>query len=387
MTLPKQDREDTPTSVLLRRAQSQSAPVARDGWGPAPTGKPSNQAIPAMRDGAPDARQTGKRPNVRDAGVDRVREEQESRRIKDLYQPKKTEPVKGQTTGRLLAMANKQGGEQPVQFKQMDEETYAKLDARSKGAVDANTMLEQAIAKDKALLGELDSNGDGRVSVREARTAGPTDNYRSNYESVFGKGESDERLNFAPNTVAALGALGTKDDKGTIESYLSGDNLITDQDLSKGLNVSTERRGRVATLPKNMIALQESLAAGRQVLLDRANPEQMGTMIDSLREGMLRGSDVRTVGQANSDINLNSLVDPEYRNRQSTMSQLYNAIMADNEVPLQERLAYMQDDMQMSELLRQYDIDGVDEWKKLLASQTGSINAAANAYQSTAGNQ
>ena len=294
----------------------------------------------------------------------------------------------GVPLGVLNARLEKQGS--GTTFKEMDVETYEGLDAKTRGAVDANTLLQQAISKDRGLVDELDANKDGYVSVKEADTAGGTANYRGNYESVFGKGAPDERLNFAPNTVAALGAMGVAEKGGKVEDYLSGRNLVTEQDMAAGYTKQDGpgrraepdgRRARVTQLSGKMTALQDTLAAGRSVLLANADRAQLGTMIDSLREGMMAGAKFDQLSNG-TGFNMSSLADEDYRARTMAIEDLYTQMQNAGLSELD-----MQDDAYISEVLAGNGLNNLDEWKAMLKKKQAGISTEAEAYQSTAGNR
>ena len=71
-----------------------------------------------------------------------------------------------------------------TQLKELDWDSYNKLDVNQRSRVDVNTLLTQAIDRDQMLLGGLDRNRDGKITAAEA--GDEAEGYRSTYESVFG---------------------------------------------------------------------------------------------------------------------------------------------------------------------------------------------------------
>lgn len=151
------------------------------------------------------------------------------------------------------------------ELQELTADQYNKLTGRQKAAVDYNTILSEAVAKDLA-------NQDEYKNVKGlARKT-----YDVAAEELFGKDRGSDL--YAPETLAVLRQLNLKDELADLDDYLGLKTAITEDDL--GALASDANRGRsnimngsdmdradyVGGLADKTEKLQQSLAEGNKML-------------------------------------------------------------------------------------------------------------------------
>ena len=115
----------------------------------------------------------------------------------------------------------------------MTREEYNALSPRERAAVDFNTALSRAVAKDEA-------------RAKKGQYEDVTDTQREQYEKtvnrLFGETRGSDR--YAPETVALLDQLDYKDKFGDLDDFLDLKILATDEDISGGLLNSGQAQER-----------------------------------------------------------------------------------------------------------------------------------------------
>ena len=210
---------------------------------------------------------------------------------------------RGPQTPLNVLLKRADGPDLGTQLKELDWDSYNKLDVNQRSRVDVNTLLTQAIDRDQMLLGGLDRNRDGKVTAAEA--GDEAEGYRSTYESVFGAHRGTERdLEFAPHTVAALSLLGAEALPSDLGEYLAGNRFVTETELSDRADRPTgpgqrpsESAVRESSLAESMARVAVALDQGRGLANGAARPvnfgtasnEQFGAFVESLRADMKAG--------------------------------------------------------------------------------------------------
>ena len=308
-------------------------------------------------------------------------------------------------------------------FKQLTWDEYNALDSDSRAAVDANTLLQKAVLKDRELVGLLDANKDGRVSYSEGRKdygAKDDKNYGENYRRTFSRGTSYgnprqaeidsaigkdalpglDELTYAPNTLAALNLLNINDSKGSIDEYLSGSAFITERDLSKNAHkrkeetpaweVGTGRDDLISRLTEGMAAVSQKFDAGEAVVGGRSTAlsisgtgdERLSNLVDALRRDMAAGAtfDYLTEFDPNASVqptrvDLSALDDRDYAERRGYLDLLYSNIEA------QEGAEAL---LNKEKILPFLEEEGSDwgEWQRLVTNR--QRYGKTNDYRSTA---
>ena len=300
--------------------------------------------------------------------------------------------------------------------RQMTWEEYNALDADGRAAVDANTMLSDAIAKDQALIQTLDVDKNGYVSWSEGSGnygKGGVESYRANYDRVFNRelpddrttvsrmGRPDQREIYAPNTLAVLNTLGINDRYGEIEDYLGGHAYITDEDIKAGANKrkdgaafkpadENERTTLGIRLTEGMRDLTRSFDEGKavvgkeQIAIDLADKSatEFSAFVSTLRNEMALGKSFDNLtsfgddNAASSRVDLSSLVDRDYSERRGWLDMLYSNIQsnpADADKVTSKEF--------MSPWLESYGSTW-DEWQRLLSNK--GVYEPERAYRSSA---
>lgn len=179
---------------------------------------------------------------------------------------------------------------------------YNRLSPAEKASVDFNTLLNEALTKDKRLSKRF--GGKDRVWLLNELGKDATkemEGYRSVAHKVFGdqggKAIVGQDMRYMPNTVAALKEVGVRDIDLTLDEILGGSAFITDADLKnrrqKGYGNSA--RGQlVNTLAKGMRTWEDKMSQGRveveglrhKVDFTNADLTQIGAFIDAAATGM-----------------------------------------------------------------------------------------------------
>lgn len=267
-----------------------------------------------------------------------------------------------------------------VEFYEMTWEEYDKLDSRSKGAVDANTLLMNAQRSDKNLLGSLDADDDGRLTLREgSKDFGNDRAYDDAYSRVFENRSRDEldllNLTYAPNTLAALNMLNIREPQSTLEQYLGDDMFISDGELKAGYHRAdpvekdpklvdpdvldtgrdTERSLTTPGLTRNewitgisgnMTILSEALEQGAGILdgfntpvsVTNAGGDRFSQFVTSLRNDMSRGASFDSIFTVSEDgapvdrVSLAPLVDEDFAQNRANMERMYRIVTEDPQV-------------------------------------------------------
>ena len=293
--------------------------------------------------------------------------------------PRSGDKPKGslRTSSREEVGATREANFTPV-FREMTWDDYNALDGETRSAVDANSLLQQAVSADKALLETLDLNQDGRVSYAEGRAdygAGDDANYAGNYNRVFdrtpsilkeekprnqlsgragmyagdGVGRNDD-LTYAPNTLAALNLLDIDDSKGRLDDYLSGAAFMTTDDIEAGLHKRKDGsglpdpaniQGRDALgvrTTEGMSKLSQQFDSGNTMVdgqlkatsVSGAGADRLGQLVASLRQGMAEGKSFDALTRFSDTmptrVDLSALDDPEYAERRGYLDLLYSNI-------------------------------------------------------------
>ena len=275
--------------------------------------------------------------------------------------------------GRAEVSASRQTGQVQGRFEEMTWEDYNTLDPETRAAVDANTLLREAVDKDTALVTQFDSNKDGRLSYAEGRkhyAAKDDKNYGNNYHRVFNRGMDVDHnkprasevgelndLTYAPNTLAVLNMLDLNDKKGVIDDYLNGTAFINADDIKEKRHARKDGKadfgfdavGRdvlnTAITEKMQRVTQEfdtgnAFVNGEQQALsiENASGEKFGQLVESLRAEMSAGNSfdhLTTLSKYNETpptrVDLSALEDVDYAERRGYLDTTYAAMQADPE--------------------------------------------------------
>lgn len=274
---------------------------------------------------------------------------------------------------RAEVSASRQTGQVQGRFEEMTWEEYNSLDPETRAAVDANTLLRDAVDKDTALVTQFDSNKDGRLSYAEGRkhyAAKDDKNYGNNYHRVFNRGVNVDNnrtqasevgelndLTYAPNTLAVLNMLDLNDKKGVIDDYLNGTAFINADDISEKRHVRKEGKtshtydagGRDAlnvAVTEGMQRVTQEFDTGnafvdgeQQALsIENASAEKFGQLVESLRSGMSAGNSfdhLTSLSKYNETpptrVDLSALEDVDYAERRGYLDTTYAAMQANPE--------------------------------------------------------
>ena len=269
--------------------------------------------------------------------------------------------------------ASRQTGQVQGRFEEMSWEDYNSLDPETRAAVDANTLLREAVDKDTALVTQFDSNKDGRLSYAEGRkhyAARDDKNYDNNYRRVFSRGTSVDPnrprgseigelndLTYAPNTLAVLNMLDLNDSRGLIDDYLNGTAFINADDIKEKRHARKDGKadfgfdavGRdvlnTAITEKMQRVTQEfdtgnAFVNGEQQALsiENASAEKFGQLVESLRAEMSAGNSfdhLTTLSKYNETpptrVDLSALEDVDYAERRGYLDTTFAAMQADPE--------------------------------------------------------
>lgn len=269
--------------------------------------------------------------------------------------------------------ASRQTGQVQGRFEEMTWEEYNALDPDTRAAVDANTLLRDAVDKDTALVTQFDSNKDGRLTYAEGRKhyASKDDkNYDNNYRRVFGRGvstgnnqsgapEISERddLTYAPNTLAVLNLLDLNDGRGGIDDYLNGTAFINADDIKEKRHVRKQGQTSAIHNAAGRDALNAAVTAGMQrvtqefdtgnafvngeqqaLSIENASGEKFGQLVESLRAEMSAGKsfdNLTSLSKYNATpptrVDLSALEDVDYAERRGYLDTTYAAMLANPE--------------------------------------------------------
>ena len=275
--------------------------------------------------------------------------------------------------GRADVSASRQTGQVQGRFEEMSWEDYNALDPDTRAAVDANTLLREAVDKDTALVTQFDSNKDGRLSYAEGRkhyAARDDKNYDNNYRRVFSRdvsvgnnrsgapeiGERDD-LTYAPNTLAVLNLLDLNDGRGVLDDYLNGTAFINADDIKEKRH--TRKQGQTSAIHNaaGRDALNAAVTAGMQrvtqefdtgnafvngeqqaLSIENASAEKFGQLVESLRAEMSAGKsfdNLTSLSKYNATpptrVDLSALEDVDYAERRGYLDTTYAAMQADPE--------------------------------------------------------
>ena len=274
---------------------------------------------------------------------------------------------------RAEVSASRQTGRVQGRFEEMSWEDYNALDPDTRAAVDANTLLRDAVDKDTALVTQFDSNKDGRLSYAEGRKhyASKDDkNYDNNYRRVFGRGvstgnnqsgapEISERddLTYAPNTLAVLNLLDLNDGRGVLDDYLNGTAFINADDIKEKRHARKQGQSSAIHNAAGRDALNAAVTAGMQrvtqefdtgnafvngeqqaLSIENASAEKFGQLVESLRSEMSAGKSfdhLTSLSKYNATpptrVDLSALEDVDYAERRGYLDTTYSAMQADPE--------------------------------------------------------
>ena len=303
---------------------------------------------------------------------------------------------------RAEVSASRQTGQVQGRFEEMTWEDYNALDPETRAAVDANTLLREAVDKDTALVTQFDSNKDGRLSYAEGRkhyAARDDKNYGNNYHRVFNRGVNVDNnrprasevgelndLTYAPNTLAVLNMLDLNDKKGVIDDYLNGTAFVNADDIKEKRHVRKEGKtdytydavGRdslnVAVTEGMQRVTQEfdtgnAFVNGEQQALsiENASAEKFGQLVESLRAEMSAGNSfdhLTTLSKYNETpptrVDLSALEDVDYAERRGYLDTTFAAMQADpDDKNMIENREFMQP------LLDEYGSNW-EEWMRLV---------------------
>ena len=303
---------------------------------------------------------------------------------------------------RAEVSASRQTGQVQGRFEEMSWEEYNALDPDTRAAVDANTLLRDAVDKDTALVTQFDSNKDGRLTYAEGRKhyASKDDkNYDNNYRRVFSRGvsvgnnqsgapEIGERddLTYAPNTLAVLNLLDLNDGRGVLDDYLNGTAFINADDISEKRHTRKQEQTSAIHNAAGRDALNAAVTAGMQrvtqefdtgnafvngvqqaLSIENASAEKFGQLVESLRAEMSAGNSfdhLTTLSKYNETpptrVDLSALEDVDYAERRGYLDTTYAAMQADPEDKnMIENREFMQP------LLDEYGSNW-EEWKRLV---------------------
>ena len=331
-------------------------------------------------------------------------------KTKDVQTASKEAGVKNDTgfpqfkavPSRTEVSASRQTGQVQGRFEEMTWDEYNSLDPETRAAVDANTLLREAVDKDTALVTQFDSNKDGRLSYAEGRkhyAARDDKNYGNNYHRVFNRGVNVDNnrprasevgelndLTYAPNTLAVLNMLDLNDKKGVIDDYLNGTAFVNADDIKEKRHVRKEGKtdytydvvGRdplnVAVTEGMQRVTQEfdtgnAFVNGEQQALsiENASAEKFGQLVESLRSEMSAGNSfdhLTSLSKYNETpptrVDLSALEDVDYAERRGYLDTTLAAMQADpDDKNMIENREFMQP------LLDEYGSNW-EEWMRLV---------------------
>ena len=267
-------------------------------------------------------------------------------------------------------------------YREMTLEDYEALSPTDRAAVDANSLLMEAVEKDKGFISELDKNNDGRVTSAEAKAKGT---YGTNYQALFGIGGDD--VTYAPNTVAALRLLEqggfTVDDKDTIDNFLSGGRYVTARDMDIGRTTTeSEEKPSAAKITGSMetlsMALEEGMAVingqqGASINLRRTTPEQQAALVESIQADMLAGRSFDALFNPESTetpVSLGAVYDEAYAMRRSGYQWMMDQIIGDPSVTEDVKVNTLNTEDEMRRFAGEIGIDfDMSEWTDVLKSR------------------
>ena len=274
---------------------------------------------------------------------------------------------------RTEVSASRQTGQVQGRFEEMTWEDYNTLDPETRAAVDANTLLREAVDKDTALVTQFDSNKDGRLTYAEGRkhyAAKDDKNYGNNYHRVFNRGVNVDNnkprasevgelndLTYAPNTLAVLNMLDLDDKRGVIDDYLNGTAFVNADDIKEKRHVRKEGKTDYTYDAGGRDALNVAVTEGMQrvtqefdtgnafvngeqqaLSIENASGEKFGQLVESLRAEMSAGNSfdhLTTLSKYNATpptrVDLSALEDVDYAERRGYLDTTYAAMQADPE--------------------------------------------------------
>ena len=304
--------------------------------------------------------------------------------------------------GRTEVSASRQTGQVQGRFEEMTWEDYNALDPETRAAVDANTLLREAVDKDTALVTQFDSNKDGRLSYAEGRkhyAARDDKNYGNNYHRVFNRGVNVDNnrprasevgelydLTYAPNTLAVLNMLDLNDKKGVIDDYLNGTAFVNADDIKEKRHVRKEGKTDYTYDTAGRDSLNVAVTEGMQrvtqefdtgnafvngeqqaLSIENASAEKFGQLVESLRAEMSAGNSfdhLTTLSKYNETpptrVDLSALEDVDYAERRGYLDTTFAAMQADpDDKNMIENREFMQP------LLDEYGSNW-EEWMRLV---------------------
>ena len=313
-----------------------------------------------------------------------------------------TKPQFRVVPSRADVSSSRQTGQVQGRFEEMTWDEYNALDPDTRAAVDANTLLRDAVDKDTALVTQFDSNKDGRLSYAEGRkhyAARDDKNYDNNYRRVFSRGTSVDPnrprgseigelndLTYAPNTLAVLNMLDLNDSRGVIDDYLNGTAFINADDIKEKRHARKDGKadfgfdavGRdvlnTAITEKMQRVTQEfdtgnAFVNGEQQALsiENASGEKFSQLVESLRAEMSAGKsfdNLTSLSKYNAApptrVDLSALEDVDYAERRGYLDTTYAAMQADpDDKNMIENREFMQP------LLDEYGSNW-EEWMRLV---------------------
>ena len=319
-----------------------------------------------------------------------------------LYRGVENVPQFKDVPNRTEVSASRQTGQVQGRFEEMSWDEYNSLDPETRAAVDANTLLREAVDKDTALVTQFDSNKDGRLSYAEGRkhyAARDDKNYGNNYHRVFNRGVNVDNnkprasevgelndLTYAPNTLAVLNMLDLNDKKGVIDDYLNGTAFVNADDIKEKRHVRKEGNTDYTYDAGGRDALNVAVTEGMQrvtqefdtgnafvngeqqaLSIENASGEKFGQLVESLRAEMSAGNSfdhLTTLSKYNETpptrVDLSALEDVDYAERRGYLDTTYAAMQADPEDKnMIENREFMQP------LLDEYGSNW-EEWKRLV---------------------
>ena len=290
-----------------------------------------------------------------------------------LYKGVENVPQFKAVPNRADVSASRQTGQVQGRFEEMTWEEYNSLDPETRAAVDANTLLREAVDKDTALVTQFDSNKDGRLTYAEGRkhyAARDDKNYGNNYHRVFNRGVNVDNnkprasevgelndLTYAPNTLAVLNMLDLNDKKGVIDDYLNGTAFVNADDIKEKRHVRKEGKTDYTYDAGGRDALNVAVTEGMQrvtqefdtgnafvngeqqaLSIENASGEKFSQLVESLRAEMSAGKSfdhLTTLSKYNETpptrVDLSALEDVDYAERRGYLDTTYAAMQADPE--------------------------------------------------------
>lgn len=313
-----------------------------------------------------------------------------------------TKPQFKDVPSRTEVSASRQTGQVQGRFEEMTWEDYNTLDPETRAAVDANTLLREAVDRDTALVTQFDSNKDGRLSYAEGRkhyAARDDKNYGNNYHRVFDRGGNVDNnrprateigglndLTYAPNTLAVLNMLDLNDKKGVIDDYLNGTAFVNADDIKEKRHVRKEGKTDYLYDAGGRDALNVAVAEGMQrvtqefdtgnafvngkqqaLSIENASAEKFGQLVESLRAEMSAGNSfdhLTSLSKYNATpptrVDLSALEDVDYAERRGYLDTTLAAMQADpDDKNMIENREFMQP------LLDEYGSNW-EEWMRLV---------------------